>query len=197
MEKAKIIPFPQRFQQPQQLQYSRWFDWEEAYWARVAQMRERRRIATERRRRRKERTRTIIFCIAMIVVVLAVLAALSSFSSSSVQTVFEYEKKEYSAVSFTVLDQVNVRSEPRLISGTDGNNSFGMVKGEILIPISKVFRTVEPLDKDNGEFYGFLVEEIFSTEEGRKFFPSIKGDPDGIVWIHNNYVRIDYGRGTS
>ena len=193
MKEAKIIPFPQQ----QQPQYQ--IDWEEAYWARVAQMRERRRIATERRQQHRENLLVTMFyaaTIAIVVIVAVILLSLLSYQPAT-QTVFEYEKKEYPAISMKVLDEVNVRSEPRLVSDIDGGNSFGMIsEGEISIPISKVFRTVKILDPDNGEFYGFLVDEILESKEGRLFFPNIKSDPDGIVWIHNSYVRIDYGRGT-
>lgn len=193
MKEAKIIPFPQQ-QQPQY----QWIDWEEAYWARVAQMRERRRISTERRQQHRENLLVTVFYAAIIAIVVIVAVILSSLLSyqPATQTVFEYEKKEYPAISMKVLDEVNVRSEPRLVSGADGNNSFGMIsKGEISIPISKVFRTTKILDLANGEFYGFLVDEILESQQGRLFFPDMNSDPDGIVWIHNSYVHIDYGRG--
>lgn len=189
MKEAKIIPFPQQ----QQPQYS--FDWEEAYWERVAQMRERRRISEERRQQHRENLLAAVFytVMAVVVVVMMALPSLLSYQPAT-QIVFEYEKKEYPAISVKILDEVNVRSEPRLVSDIDGGNSFGMIsEGEISIPISKVFRTVKILDPDNGEFYGFLVDEILESKEGRLFFPNIKSDPDGIVWIHNSYVRIDYG----
>ena len=102
-----------------------------------------------------------------------------------------YELIERECSYVFVVEAAHVRSEPiKLDDKSDGStNSFSMLKESgFTFSVAKYYVTDKELDQ-NGRFYGFSVEEILTTPEGRTWFPKgIVDDPDGIVWISDDYV---------
>lgn len=107
----------------------------------------------------------------------------------------QYDKTALNASCVKIIDECpNVRSEP--VVNTDPNtfgetNSFGTTKEcNFTLEVSKVYTMDKSLDA-NGKYVGLKVSDILDTTEGKLWFPeSIKKDPDGIVWINENYVKL-------
>ena len=90
----------------------------------------------------------------------------------------------------------NVREEPVAIDprlypdnvlGGIGEDGF-----TLYLPSGKVYRVIDQGNAANGYYYGFLVDDIVSTPEGRRWFPSeeiLKNDADGIVWVNEGYAE--------
>lgn len=90
----------------------------------------------------------------------------------------------------------NVRSEPGVLSQDAGNNIIGTLReGGFTIELAsgEAFVQTDLYNVANGNFYGFYVEDILATPEGRAWFPSegkLSEDSDDIVWINEEYVEI-------
>lgn len=127
----------------------------------------------------------------------------------------EYKKETISAVSVEIFDKPNVRSEPKANSSVDSaGTSYGKIKSDVKIPVEQIvtehtleYKTVmnhygqnvrqldwAPYDSFNGYFYGVYVSDITKISGWEEIFPkTITNDPDGIVWINEDYISINKG----
>ena len=104
----------------------------------------------------------------------------------------QYELVKIDTKCIVITDNVQIRSEPKIIQDPNGSNSFGQAKKTgFSIRVSSVYETKETLDKINGDFIGLKVDEVLLTAEGNEWLPrGIVNDPDGIVWINSRYIMI-------
>ncbi|MBR2997199.1 hypothetical protein IKF33_02095 [Candidatus Saccharibacteria bacterium] len=103
-----------------------------------------------------------------------------------------YEKTVLNASCVKIIDDCpNVRSEPIAAAASPESNSFGTTKEcNFTLEVSKVYTMDKSLDT-NGKYIGLKVSDILDTAEGKSWFPEkIKDDPDGIVWINENYIKL-------
>ena len=101
-----------------------------------------------------------------------------------------YEKTALNTSCVKIIDDCpNVRAEP--IDASVETNSFGTTKEcNFTLEVSKVYTMDKSLDT-NGKYIGLKVSDILDTTEGKSWFPEkIKNDPDGIVWINENYIKL-------
>ena len=104
---------------------------------------------------------------------------------------YQYESTEISASVVRIVGEPNVRREPVLHNGEDGNALGAVRESGFTLVISSGKIKEADVDSNNGAYYGFRVEDILGQTEGEKWFPSrIKKDKDGWVWIHTDYVQI-------
>ncbi len=131
----------------------------------------------------------ILACLALLFLIIWIVTRDPLFDDLS----GEYEKSLKQIRCIDIIgDRPNVRSEPVADRYEEGKtNSFGKVKkANFSVKLTKMYLTDRTLDS-NGDYYGFEVEEILKTTEGKTWFPrGLKGDPDGIVWINERYVDV-------
>ena len=137
-----------------------------------------------------ERTAIIV----LVIVIIIMMFSMTGFDPKKDNRSGEYERTINEVEIIKIIDDYpNVRSEPIADDDSaDGyTNSFGSTKEtNFTMEVSKVYTTDKNLDQ-NGAYYGLLVEDILNTPEGKNWFPSkIKNDPDGIVWINSEYLKI-------
>ncbi len=143
----------------------------------------------------KARSLRRIVSLVGVIVMIGMIGCVVAFSkpATSLDLSDRYKRTEHEATCLKVYEEVNVRAEPIAISDkSDGEtNSFGMVRESgFTLEITRFYTSDTELDR-NGPYYGFLVEEIMNTPEGRAWFPNgIKKDPDGIVWINAKYIDV-------
>jgi len=129
-----------------------------------------------------------IFLIVVLVIILVVGVAKRQDDADKG---YELISLESNCLKFT--EQANVRSEPEVLTGHDGEdfNSFGELgEANFTMEISEAYRTDRNLDQ-NGDFIGLSVDDILATPEGKNWFPErIKEDQDGIVWVNSQYIEV-------
>lgn len=109
------------------------------------------------------------------------------------QTVPKYEADHISASVVRFDYEAFVRREPGVSSDEYPNQCGYLSESGFTMEIASGTILVQEdlYNVANGNFYGFTVDDIMATPEGRSWFPKgIDKDEDDIVWVNAQYVEI-------
>ena len=128
--------------------------------------------------------------------------AIGGMSKAPWEWDYDYVVTEASADSVMITGHPNVRSEPIVADDHESSSttSYGQFQGKdsrFVMYVTRVYHereseySYEPLDVRNGAFIGLSVADIQNHPDWENHFPrDIVRDPDGIVWIHHDYISV-------
>ena len=128
--------------------------------------------------------------------------SVDSMSRAPWEWSYDYVVTETSADSVMITGHPNVRSEPIVADDYESSSttSYGQFQGKdscFIMYVTRVYHecrneySYEPLDVRNGAFIGLSVADIQNHPDWENHFPSdITKDPDGIIWIHHDYISV-------
>lgn len=138
--------------------------------------------------RKKSASRKDLITFLLLLVVMTLTLTLAHMPPKRTPGGYKMTKVEASTVE--IVGKPYVR--PEGIRGSDDvewKTNYGRVEEDgFTVQVSGLFEA--NIDKNNGTFYGFKVEELLEQPEGAWFSSEIEDDEDGIVWINYKYVHI-------